>query len=633
MNKGADFSGFQHLFFGFGMYTYVRLCYNGQNWRKQGVTMHVTISGKGKARVVQFVEQHRIPGTNKKKTTVIKTIGNYEKLVDKEPDIIKRLREEARRLTAEKKAANAPLTLSVSNQIAADVDAFCPSYRFGHSILFQLWSQMGLDSCLKTRRSRRNMAQLLHAARNLTAHRVMDPASVLASWKDFEHFAGMEPIGLDVCYQFLDLLSEAKDAIISQLGRFFCAHTSRRGPMAYYDVTTYAFESVRQGELHMFGYSKDNKHNEVQVVMGLLIDNNGIPISFEMFPGNTMDQNTLEDAVEDLKVKYGLEKIVIVADRGLNGQDNLEQLMDAGHDFVMGYTLKRSSADLQAQALNNVGWQVTKTDADGDVLFMEKSLDHVLKSKVKLTPEERAALPVKRGRPRVYKTVERPVRLHLTWSRERADHDRLERERVVEKARDMLATPGKVKSALKRGKSQYIEVDINTDHCQLDEARILHQSRFDGYYAVVTNNRTYDNRHANTIYGGLWQIEESFRILKSDLKARPVFVWTDTRIVGHFVMCFIALSMIRYLQYLFVQQTKKSPSAAALQHALVSPLVLMQGNWPTVTLTPTRVTETYLQLIELLGLPPLRVSMTRSQFKRATKLDVNVNMVKYKRTK
>lgn len=595
--------------------------------------MHVTISGRGKARVIQFVEQHRIPGTNKKKTTVIKTIGNYEKLVENDPKILDRLRKEARELTAKKKADNAPLTLSVSNQMAHESIDFAPSFHMGHSVLFQLWSQMGLDGCLKASGSKRNMANLLQAIKSLVAHRVMEPASILASWKDFDHYAGMDLFGLDVGYQALDRLSELKDEVVQQLGMFFQTHTTRQGPMAYYDVTTYSFESVRQGELRMFGFSKDNKHNEVQVVMGLLIDNNGIPISFELFSGNTMDQSTLERAVDDLKATYNLDKIVVIADRGLNGKDNLELLMDAGHDFVIGYTLKKSSAELQAVALQEKGWHVTEADEHGEVLFMEKTLDHTLKVKVRLTEDERAALPEKRGRKPLYKTVEHPVRLHLSWSRDRAERDRLERERVVEKVQAMLATPGKVKSALKRGKSQYIAIALDTNNCQLDEARIRHQSRFDGYYAIVTNNRTYDGAHVRYLYKGLWQIEESFRVLKTDLRTRPVYIWTDSRIVGHFVMCFIALSMIRYLQYLYVQAFDERPSAAVLQSALLSPLALMQGEWPNVTLTPTRVSETYLNLLQVLQMPPLRVNMSRVQFKTATKLDINLNMTGYKRTK
>ena len=595
--------------------------------------MHVTISGQGKARVIQFVEQHRIPGTNKKKTTVIKTIGNYEKLVAKEPDIMERLRAEARRLTAQKRAENAPLTLSVSNQLATTVESFTPSFRFGHSVLLQCWSKMGLDACLSGQGSKRNLVSLLQAARYLVMHRIMDPASVLASWKDVEHYAGLEPVGLDVCYQALDLLGSAKESVQSCLCSFFQSHTDRQDSMAYYDVTTYAFESVRQGELRLFGYSKDNKHNEVQVVMGLLIDNNGIPISFELFPGNTMDQNTLERAVADLKAKYGMEKIVLVADRVLNGKENLELLLNAGHDYVIGYTLKRASAEIQGEVLKEDGWQVVKTDEDDEVLLMEKSVDHVLKTRVKLTEEERAHLPVKRGRKPMYKTVEYPVRLHLTWSRERAERDRLERERQVEKVRKMLSSPGKVKSSLKRGRNQYLALDIQTEDCQLDEARILRQARFVGYYAVVTNNRDFSNAHSSSLYSGLWQIEESFRVLKTDLRARPVFVWTDERIRGHFVMCFIALCMVRYLQYLLEHKTGVRPSAAVLQKSLISPLVLMQGEWPSVTLTPTNISQTYLDLVEALELPSLRTNMTRTQFKTATKLDIRVNAEQDKRTK
>lgn len=103
----------------------------------------------------------------------------------------------------------------------------------------------------------------------------------------------------------------------------------------------------------MFGYSKDHKHNEAQVVMGLLMDNQGIPISYQLFPGNTMDQSTLAEAVKDLKKRYQMDKIVVVADRGLNSKDNLAMLVESGHDFVMSYSLKKAPENIRQFALES----------------------------------------------------------------------------------------------------------------------------------------------------------------------------------------------------------------------------------------------------------------------------------------
>jgi hypothetical protein len=270
--------------------------------------MYVAVSGYGKARVIQFREDTRIPGTKKKKTHVVRTIGNYERMLAEDPDIIQKLRLQAAAETAEKKAMNQPLTLQVASRTInapADVTA---SYRFGHALVKQIWNRMGLSALFRKNSGKRNAEAVEKAIYYLVAHRLADPASILASASEQIRYAGIEPLGLNVFYQVLDTLAEQKDAVIEHLCAFFEKHSTRSGPQAYYDVTTYAFESTKWGELRMFGFSKDHKNNEVQVVMGLLLDNNGIPITYELFPGNTMDQSTLTCAVEKLKARYRLEK-------------------------------------------------------------------------------------------------------------------------------------------------------------------------------------------------------------------------------------------------------------------------------------------------------------------------------------
>ena len=230
-------------------------------------------------------------------------------------------------------------------------------------------------------------------------------------------YAGITPLGLDVLYSVLDVLSDQKKAVIRHLAEFFERKTNRTGPEADYDVTTYAFESTRWGELRMFGFSKDNKNNEVQVVMGLLLDNNGIPITYELFPGNTMDQSTLIRSVEELKTLYNLDKITVVADRGFNSGANLEHLCSGGHDFVISYTLKRSAASFKELVWDEGGW-TTHVDPDtGELLSRSKIVEQTLEVKVPIAKGDVSAETKKRrGRSRKYSMEEIPVKIHLTWS-------------------------------------------------------------------------------------------------------------------------------------------------------------------------------------------------------------------------
>ena len=587
--------------------------------------MYVAITGSGKARVIQFREDTRIPGTIKKKTRVIKTIGNYEKLLAEDPDIIAKLKAEASALTKEKKEASAPITVQLPVADILSPSDVVPSYRFGHALIKQMWNNMALDEFFLKNSDKRNASAVAQALFYLVAHRCADPASIHASGTEQEFYAGIEPLGLNVLYSVLDVLSEQKEAVVHHLADFFDKKTNRKGPEAYYDVTTYSFESTRWGELRMFGFSKDHKNNEVQVVMGLLLDNNGIPITYELFSGNTMDQSTLTRSVEKLKSLYRLEKIMVVADRGLNSESNLEFLCEGGHDFVISYTLKRSPDTFKELVWQEDGWQDVMDAKTGEVVFRSKVVDQALEVKVPVKHEE-SSEPPRRGRPRKYTKEQIPVKIHLTWSAKRAAKDRSDRERMLERLKKRLDKPYQLKAMIKRGCNQYLQMELDTEHWTLDEAKIEHAARYDGCYAVITNNLDLDTDQVCTIYGGLWKIEESFRILKSDLRARPVFVWNDEHIKGHFAMCFISLCMLRYAQYLLESTKHKRVSAAQIMDAIREPLVLVQGKYPNNVVTPTRISQTYLDLAEILKLSLLKSNMTLTKFRAVTKLDLTINL-------
>lgn len=585
--------------------------------------MYVTISGKGKYRVIQFREDTRIPGTTKRRAHVVKTIGNYEQLLAENPNILNELKEEAKRLTLAKKASSAPVNLEVSSGEIREISDVVPSYHFGHAIVLQLWNKLKLEEFFSERSGKRDAQKMIEAIFYLLLHRCGEPSSILACANEQAHYAGLNDIKLDRMYDVLDVLDASKESLIVHLAKFFEKNTDRQSGKAYYDVTTYAFESTRWGELRMFGFSKDHKNNEVQVVMGLLIDNNGIPVTYELFPGNTMDQTTLIQSVNRLKELYHMEKITVVADRGLNGGANLEYLYNNGHDFVISYTLKRSSQEFKNMVWEEKGWTTTVDKETGEILTKAKVLKQDLKIKVPVAVEENQK---KRGRPRKYDLKKVPVKVHLTWSSKRAAKDRADRERMLERLNKKLEHPYQLKASVKRGVNQFLEMELETENWKLSEDKIREAERYDGYYAVITNNLELSTKDVTDIYRGLWKIEESFRVLKSDIKARPVRVWRDEHIRGHFVLCFLALSMVRYTQHLLVESGHEPVSAAKLMDAIREPLVLVQGDYPKVIVTPTRINQTYLELSNLFGMSTLKKNMTLTQFRSTTKLDLTKNL-------
>ena len=605
---------------------YTRKWYNiAEKFNIRRCLMYVAITGSGKSRVIQFREDTRIPGTSKKKTHVVKTLGNYERMLAEDPDIIAKLKAEAIEITKAKKESKAPITLDLSVkdiELSGDV---VPSFRFGHALIKQLWSNMELDKFFVENCGKRNAEAVSQALFYLVAHRCADPSSIRASALEQESYAGINPLGFDVLYGVLDVLSNEKESIIQHLANFFEKKTNRQGPQAYYDVTTYAFESTRWGELRMFGFSKDHKNNEVQVVMGLLLDNNGIPITYELFPGNTMDQSTLTKSVEKLKELYKLDKITVDADRGLNSGKNLEYLYNGGHDFVISYTLKKSADAFKELVWNEEGWEETVDKETGEITFRSKIVKHNLEVKVPIDTNELITIK-KRGRPKKYTIENIPVNIHLTWSAKRAKKDRSDRERILERLKKRLDKPYQLKAAIKRGCNQFLEMEVDTKDWKLDEAKIEEAARYDGYYAIITNNLDLSTEEVSKTYGGLWKIEESFKVLKSDIRACPVFVWNDEHIKGHFGMCFISLCMLRYAQYLLEVEEEKSISANRIMESIQEPLALVQGEFPNNVVTPTQIPQTYLDLAKILKLPQLKTNMTLTKFRSCTKLNLTINL-------
>ena len=597
--------------------------------------MYVALGGPKGYEVVTVREDTHIPGTKKKRTTIIRKVGKLSDLLAEDPGFLQKLKEQVRQETLALKEAQKPITLCLANGIIAAPSDACASYSFGHAIIARLFEVMGLDAFLKKNCTKRNAGQVRDAIYYLVAHRCCAPDSIRASVSDRQRFAGMEPLGLDVFYSVLDVLSEQKEALVEHLCSFFKRKTTRREDIACYDVTTYAFESTKWGELRLFGFSKDHKSNEVQVVMGLLIDNNGIPITYELFAGNTMDQNTLVGSLAKLKDRYSLKGITVVADRGMNASDNLLFLHGGGYHFVVSYTLKRSKDEFKKKVFgDDKPWEVELYDSEsGELSYASKVLRDKISANVEMSEQERRALKQERAAQRLrgpcpkYKQVEIEANIHITYSSKRADKDAADRNRMIERLKAKLDSPAKMKAALRRGCNQYLSMELDGKEFALDEARIREAARYDGYYAVVTDRLELGTEEAMTIYRGQWKIEESFRVLKTDLQARPVFVWSDDHIKGHFAMCYVSLCIIRYLQYLMAENGwAVSLSAEEIMKAISEPLALLQGEYPKMVVTPTCVNQAYLDISRMLGLPDLRQNMTLTQFRASTKLDLHANI-------
>jgi transposase len=408
---------------------------------------------------------------------------------------------------------------------------------YGYTVYAKLWEELGIANCMRNIQEKSKIQfSFSETAFLMAVQRLLCPRSKLSTYEHQDAYLGLKEAELQHLYRALDKLCEEKENIESKLFEQNYKISGQKVDVVFYDVTTFAFQSVIADELKNFGFSKDCKFNEVQVVMGLLIDTDGMPIGYELFSGNTFDGKTMVNSLENLKKRFGIHRVIIVADRGLNSKENLNLIKEAGYGYVVASRIKSMSEKIQAEIFEASGYTECK-DRDGNA-YRYKTMEYVNAftgaGKKKHALEESIV---------------------VSYSERRAKKDKSDRERLVEKAGKMLQKPEIIKAASKRGGKKYLQDTSEKEAAwEMDEAKILQDARFDGYYGIQTSEKNMSAIDIMDAYHTLWKIEESFRIMKSALEVRPVFHWTPKRIHGHFVICFLSFLMERRLEALLCDE-------------------------------------------------------------------------------
>lgn len=393
---------------------------------------------------------------------------------------------------------------------------------WGQAVYKRLWKEFELEKIMnKIITKTKVQFSLNDSVLHMVIQQLLNPCSKLKTYEKQQEYLGVEEIELNSLYRSLDLLADNKEKIEEEL--FFKNRNlfNMEIDVAYYDVTTYYFESVKQNELKEFGFSKDCKFNKVQVVMGLFIDCEGRPIGYELFKGNVFDGKTLEKSLKILKERFKIRRIIVVADRGINSKKNLLKLKSLDYGYIVASRLKSMNKETIEEALNDKGYIEVN-----DEQFKYKVMNY----NNKVNGEELSE------------------RLIVTYSEKRAKKDKADRERLLQKTTKLLKDPSKIDASNKRGGKKYIKL-TGKKKWELDRKAIETSERFDGYYAIQTSEMEVSPREILEKHHGLWKIEESFRIMKSNLEVRPIFHWTEKRIKGHFVLCFLAFLLERELEF------------------------------------------------------------------------------------
>lgn len=410
----------------------------------------------------------------------------------------------------------------------------------------------------------------------LVVARILFPASKMGTYERrgafFEEFSGFS---LDDVYACLDFIDEQRE----ELQQWIFAHSRELVPrdlsVSYYDCTNYYYD-IGRSDLDTFdadGNPVDRKGNKVEkklrkrgpeknhrpdpiVEMGLLMDRCGIPVAFDIFPGNESEKVQMLPAVRRLKRQYTSQRIIIVADRGLNTSDNIYYLNGSNKSesnpldgYVYGQSVRGADAEFKEWVLGGEGYRAEKfTDETGrEITFTHKSRVH----------PKTLHVNVECGGVKKKKEVIVDQKQMAYYSEKYARKQRMDRQVMVERAKDMIRHPSNYTKATHGGSASYIKnISFNRDtgeivdgeSLELDMERIQEEEKYDGYYSIVTSELEMTDRQMREAYRGLARIEETFKISKSELEARPAYVWTNEHIRAHFTTCFTALVLIRILE-------------------------------------------------------------------------------------
>ena len=572
------------------------LCCDGKIVPSGGAHVFIkTVKAKG-YEYIQLVESFREDG--KTKHRVLYNFGRRDFLSND-----KMFQNIARRL-----GEIAGLTTEMKTSYLPECDD-AVSLNYGYLAYLRLWQKLGIENSLHNLQERSKISySLSETALLMAVQHLLAPRSKLGAYEHQGDYLGFAQIELHQLYRTLDKLAESKHHLEEALFRENYVKAGQQLDVVFYDVTTFAFESVVADSLREFGYSKDHKFGEVQVVMGLLIDSRGMPVGYELFPGSTYEGNTLDEMVKKLKTlqkRFGIRRVILVADRGINSKNNLKKLRDAGFGYIVASRLKTQRKALLEQVFDQEGYTQSGI---GDDAFLYKVIEHTNV----VTDETR-------------QKHELPEHYIVTYSPRRAAKDRADRQRLVDKALRMASNPSLVKSSFNRGGRRFLKQIAGNDATYaVDAALIARDERFDGYYAIQTSEKELSVAEVVDAYKTLWRIEDSFRLMKSTLEVRPIFHWTPQRIEGHFVVCFLAFLLERAIELLLAEHHVDGVSSTKIRDALNSMRLLRFTLDGKDVFLKERHLPLASRIFSLLKIPSLKNLTEFEELRRTLAADINL---------
>lgn len=442
---------------------------------------------------------------------------------------------ETERYKKEKEAKTVLIPFHADRQLDYDKQTF---YRGGYLFLQSIYYGFQMNkTCRKLKAKYKFKYDINAILSDLIYARVLEPASKRSSFKTASEFMEKPAYELHDVYRALDVLGNECDFIQSEVYKNSHFIGKRNDQILYYDCTNYYFEIEQEDGDKKYGKSKEHRPNPI-IQMGLFMDGDGIPLAFSLFPGNTNEQKSLKPLEQKVIGDFGCQKFIYCSDAGLASEDIRTYNHLGERAFIVTQSIKKLPAEDKTWALNKSGFKRVADDMPVDITAL---------------PDDDTSLYYKEE---PYTPKKLHQRLIITYSPKYARYQKAIREKQVERAEKMIAS-GNTKKQRKNPNDpgRFIGTIAATEdgeaakvHTFLDENKIAGEAMYDGLYAVCTDLLDDDVSGILKVSEGRWQIEECFRIMKTDFSARPVYLQDGNRIKAHFLICFLALLSYRALE-------------------------------------------------------------------------------------
>lgn len=483
------------------------------------------------------VESYRDRATNRCKKRTVKSFGYYDQLIKLHDDPIEFCKSEIEKLKTELVVENGPIKFQIPSNERLTLNTNNRK-NFGYAAFSSIYHNLEIDKFLINRqRSTKIEANTNNIMKLLVFSRLLNPGSKKKAYDHRDDFFEKANFSLDDVYRALSFFNDKSNELQLWLNEKIQENYGRDTSLVYYDVTNYYFESDCEDDFRRKGVSKEHRPNPI-VQMGLFMDTKGIPITYDLYSGNTNDCLTYRPTFSRMKKEFDLGKVIVVADKGMSTGDNIHYTLSAKDGFIFSYTARGANKALKNYILDDKGYVSNGSE---------------YKWKERIYPTE-IWVTMASGKKKK-KTID--AKQVVFYSEKYAKKARKERAKAIEKAKKLIKNPSDYNRSTSYGAAGYVKnlsfvkdtgEIADASSLRLDEEKIKEQEAFDGYYVLITSEYKKSASEVIEIYRGLWKIEESFKVTKSDLETRPVYVSTEGHIKAHFLTCFIALVLSRILE-------------------------------------------------------------------------------------